>query len=56
MMDNLKNIKTTRTDLEADVIPIVKKYLDELKYGYITLVVQDGVIIQVEKNEKIRLK
>jgi hypothetical protein len=56
MMDNLKTIKTTRTDLEADVIPIVKKYLDELKYGYITLVVQDGVIIQVEKNEKIRLK
>lgn len=55
-MENTKTVKTSRTDLEKDVVPIVKKYLNELKYGYITLVVQDGVIIQVEKNEKIRLK
>ena len=52
----MENRKSVKTDLEKDVIPIVKNYLDELKYGYITLVVQDGVVVQVEKNEKIRLK
>lgn len=30
--------------------------LETLKYGYITLVVQDGKIIQIEKNEKFRLQ
>lgn len=27
-----------------------------IKYGSVTLVIQDGVIIQIESNEKIRLK
>jgi hypothetical protein len=27
-----------------------------IKYGSITLIIQDGVIIQVDKNEKIRMK
>ncbi|MFL6516913.1 MAG: DUF2292 domain-containing protein, partial [Bacillus sp. (in: firmicutes)] len=27
-----------------------------LKYGSITLVVQDGKIVQIEKNEKVRLQ
>jgi hypothetical protein len=30
--------------------------LKTIKYGSITLVVQDGVVVQVEKNEKIRFK
>ncbi|MBT2696750.1 YezD family protein [Bacillus sp. ISL-40] len=30
--------------------------LDTLKYGSITLVVQDGKIVQIEKNEKVRLQ
>ena len=46
----------TRKKFDDSVVPIIKKYLDDLRYGYITLVVQDGVIIQVEKNEKIRLR
>ncbi|MDF1508530.1 YezD family protein [Robertmurraya sp. DFI.2.37] len=35
------------------------KHLEEMlatmKFGSITLVVQDGKIVQIEKNEKIRL-
>lgn len=37
----------------------LKKLLDLLKntrYGSVTLVVQDGVVIQIERNEKIRFK
>ncbi|WP_261797572.1 YezD family protein [Bacillus testis] len=30
--------------------------LSNLKFGNITLVVQDGKVIQIEKNEKVRLK
>lgn len=29
--------------------------LKELRYGTVTLVVQDGKVIQIEKNEKVRL-
>ncbi|MGJ7909692.1 YezD family protein [Neobacillus sp. LXY-1] len=34
----------------------IKRMLEELNYGSITLVVQDGKIIQIEKNEKVRLQ
>ncbi|QPA33348.1 YezD family protein [Anoxybacillus caldiproteolyticus] len=30
--------------------------LDSMKFGSITLVIQDGKIIQLEKNEKVRLR
>lgn len=32
------------------------KLLDSISFGTITIVVQDGEVIQLEKNEKIRLK
>lgn len=32
------------------------KLLDTISFGTITIVVQDGKVIQLEKNEKIRLK
>ena len=34
----------------------VEKIISNMNFGSITLVIQDGVIIQVEKNEKIRFK
>jgi hypothetical protein len=34
----------------------VKKMLSTMSYGSITLVIQDNVVVQIEKNEKIRLK
>lgn len=33
-----------------------KKIINEIKYGSVTLIVQDGVVIQIERQEKIRLK
>ena len=55
-MAETKTAKDINANVNKEVVPIIKKYLDDLRYGYITLVVQDGVIIQVEKNEKIRLR
>jgi hypothetical protein len=34
----------------------IKEMLDSMKFGSITLVIQDGKIIQLEKNEKVRLR
>jgi hypothetical protein len=34
----------------------VKEALRTIQYGTVTLVVQDGHVIQIDKNEKIRLK
>lgn len=30
--------------------------LKTVKYGSVTLVIQDGKVVQIEKNEKMRLK
>jgi hypothetical protein len=34
----------------------LKEMISSMKHGSITLVVQDNYVIQMEKNEKIRLK
>ncbi|MDR7072433.1 hypothetical protein J2X07_001410 [Fictibacillus barbaricus] len=41
---------------ENDFIPQLKKMLSNIQFGSITLVVQDGKVIQLEKNEKLRIK
>ncbi|MEK4230395.1 YezD family protein [Solibacillus sp. FSL H8-0538] len=34
----------------------IKKMVNSMQYGSITLVIQDNYVVQIEKNEKIRLK
>ena len=34
---------------------VVREALESIRFGTVTLVVQDGRVVQVEKNEKIRL-
>ncbi|RHW33257.1 DUF2292 domain-containing protein [Lysinibacillus yapensis] len=34
----------------------LKKLISTMDYGSITLIVQDNVVVQIEKNEKIRIK
>jgi hypothetical protein len=38
-----------------DVEQVVREALGAIRFGTVTLVVQDGRVIQVDKNEKIRL-
>jgi hypothetical protein len=33
----------------------IRSVLNEIRYGTVTLVIQDGKVIQIDKNEKIRL-
>ena len=38
------------------VLEYVRAALRELKFGHVTLVVQDGRVVQVDRFEKIRVK
>ena len=39
-----------------EALRTVRKLIGEISYGSVTLVVQDGVVVQIERQEKIRLK
>ena len=46
---------TKSNDLNQ-TIEKIKDTVATVKYGTVTLVIQDGHVVQIEKNEKIRLK
>ena len=47
--------KEKQTNVE-ETLQTIKETVASVQYGTVTLVIQDGHIIQIEKNEKIRLK
>ncbi|UPU37452.1 YezD family protein [Geomonas paludis] len=42
--------------LSRDLEQRIRLALRDLRYGTVTLVVQDGKVIQLDKNEKIRIQ
>ncbi len=40
---------------EKDIKKIIE-LIESVKYGSISIVIQDGCIVQIEKNEKLRIK
>ncbi len=49
------NSYENRNDLiPEDIYNIIIGYLDKIKFGSITLTIQDGRIVQIESSEKIR--
>ncbi len=34
----------------------ITRFIEDIEFGSVTIVVQDGKIVQIEKNEKVRLK
>ncbi len=43
------------TDDESQALSKVRDALAGLRFGEVTIVVQDGVVVQVERTEKVRL-
>lgn len=41
---------------EKNYLEAIQKYVKEIQYGTITIIIQDGKVIQIDKTEKIRLK
>ena len=42
--------------LDRELQKRIDQALREIRYGTVTLVIQDGRVIQIDRNEKIRLK
>ena len=42
--------KITQEELER-----IKRHIESVKYGSVNIIIQDGKIVQIDKNEKIRL-
>lgn len=47
------NAKTILTD---DQLERIRQATESIRYGTVTLVIQDGRLIQIDRSEKIRLK
>jgi len=49
-------MSSNRTDLwSRELERLVRDALQSIRFGTVSLVVQDGRVIQVDKNEKIRI-
>ncbi|RII28549.1 MAG: DUF2292 domain-containing protein [Geobacter sp.] len=46
---------TAKNPWNRELELVVREALESIRFGTVTLVVQDGRVVQVEKNEKIRL-
>ncbi len=41
---------------EKDYLQIIGQMVEEIKFGSVSVIVQDGKVIQIEQNKKIRLR
>lgn len=39
---------------ETDIYRKLARYIKEIRHGSVTVIIQDGKIVQIEKNEKVR--
>lgn len=56
MADSIKSHDIPPTDTNARALGKVRDALNGLRYGEVTVVVQDGVVVQVERTEKVRFE
>ena len=48
-------MNNVKSNLSSESLNVILNILNEIKYGALTLVVQDGKVIQIERSEKIRV-
>lgn len=48
--DVMEQTKVTKEDLLK-----IKEFIENVRFGSVTVIVHDGKVIQIEKNEKVRL-
>lgn len=49
-------VKAPENLISPNAIEKLIALLQEIDYGSVTLIIHDGKLVQIEKNEKIRLK
>ncbi len=53
---SIKYVDKKLNNLTDDKMKQIAKLVSEINYGSITLIIQDGVLVQIDKNEKIRIR
>lgn len=46
----MEQTKVTKEELEK-----IREFIEDVRFGSVTVIVQDGRIVQIERNEKLRL-
>jgi hypothetical protein len=54
-MSSEKKKEPQKQPLTAAQLKQIQEIAETIRYGSITLVFQDGVLVQIDKNEKIRI-
>ena len=54
-MSAQKEAKATTLAVSPDLLKQLAQALSQMRFGQLTLIVQDGKVIQMERTEKIRL-
>lgn len=49
-------MKPNENEVSVENLRKIREYIEKIQYGSVTVVIQDGKIIQIEKSEKIRMK
>lgn len=55
MGDPMGNVSKDRNVINHSDINKIIEFLETIKFGSVTVIVQDGKVIQIEKNEKVRI-
>ncbi|MBQ8164568.1 MAG: YezD family protein [Clostridia bacterium] len=45
-----------KDETKKSYLELIDNLIKDVKYGTVTVIVQDGKVIQIDKTEKIRLK
>ena len=45
-----------QTEVSKEALQKIKEFIEDVHFGSVTVIVQDGKVIQIEKHEKVRLK
>lgn len=44
-----------KTKVTKEELQKIKEFIETVRFGSVTVIVQDGKVIQIEKHEKLRL-
>jgi hypothetical protein len=56
MVEKPRLIHYKREPLGQEELRKLLEIIEEVSHGSVTLIIQDGIVIQIDRNEKIRLK
>jgi hypothetical protein len=51
----MQNEKTKTATVDEETLQQIKKQIEQIRYGSVTIVVHDGKVVQLDTSEKIRL-